>query len=111
MSFGKVDENAVYQCTGQPHPNDISQIVQWMLNEDFTTAYQSKQTLAATKCTCSYVNDLWVAKAMSLHLTAGCKNCMVLYTFCVGLAVVIPASVHLFLHNILIVVEECCKIH
>lgn len=50
MSFDRVDENAVYQCTGQPHPHDIEQIVQWMLNEDFTTAYQSNRACKLLGC-------------------------------------------------------------
>lgn len=36
-----VDEDAVYNCTGNPHPADIETIVNSMLTEDFTTAYSS----------------------------------------------------------------------
>ena len=44
MAFDEVNEHNVYLCTGQPLPIDISKIVEWMLNEDFSTAYQSKNT-------------------------------------------------------------------
>lgn len=36
-----VDEDAVYNCTGNPHPADIETIVSGMLTDDFTTAYSS----------------------------------------------------------------------
>lgn len=39
MSFETVDENAVFKCTGNPPPTDIDQIMKWLLNEDFSTAY------------------------------------------------------------------------
>ena len=41
MGFDTVDEDSVYTCTGQPLRSDISSIVNWMLNDDFTTAYNS----------------------------------------------------------------------
>ena len=43
MAHDEVNENSVYSCTGQPLPNDIAKIVEWMLNEDFSTAYQSEK--------------------------------------------------------------------
>lgn len=42
MSHDEVNEEAVYLVTGQPLPNDIATIVEWMLNEDYTSAYQSE---------------------------------------------------------------------
>ena len=42
MAYDTVDQRTVYLCTGQPLPEDIKQIVEWMLSEDFMTAYQSK---------------------------------------------------------------------
>lgn len=41
MAFDEVNEHNVYLCTGQPLPTDIAQIVEWMLNQDFSTAYES----------------------------------------------------------------------
>ena len=41
MAFDTVDEVNVYACTGQPLRSDIANIVEWMLNEDFNTAYNS----------------------------------------------------------------------
>ena len=50
MSHDEVTEETVYLVTGQPLPNDISKIVEWMLNEDFTTAYQSKHSIINGSC-------------------------------------------------------------
>ena len=41
MAHDIVNEENVYTCTGNPLPSDIAAMVEWMLNEDFTTAYQS----------------------------------------------------------------------
>jgi len=36
-----IDEDSVYNCTGHPHPKDIETAFQAMLQQEFTTAYQS----------------------------------------------------------------------
>lgn len=41
LSAGEVTEDTVYTCTGAPRPEDIRQILNWMLNENFATAYSS----------------------------------------------------------------------
>lgn len=41
MAFDIVNEVNVYTCTGQPLRSDIANIVEWMLNEDFNTAFTS----------------------------------------------------------------------
>eukprot|EP01111_Echinosteliopsis_oligospora_P019072 TRINITY_DN9036_c0_g1_i1.p1 TRINITY_DN9036_c0_g1~~TRINITY_DN9036_c0_g1_i1.p1 ORF type:complete len:382 (-),score=101.21 TRINITY_DN9036_c0_g1_i1:24-1169(-) len=41
MAYEKIDADAVYQCTGNPQPKDIRDIVEWLLNEDFSVAYQN----------------------------------------------------------------------
>jgi hypothetical protein len=41
MAYDTVDENAVYMTTGQPLPQDIRTIVDWMLNERYDVAYKS----------------------------------------------------------------------
>lgn len=41
-AYDRVDEDAVYNCTGHPHPQDIERIVNWMLTDEFSTAYSSK---------------------------------------------------------------------
>ncbi|XP_062814799.1 replication factor C subunit 5 isoform X2 [Anolis carolinensis] len=41
MAFGKVTEETVYTCTGQPLKSDIANILDWMLNQDFTAAYHN----------------------------------------------------------------------
>ena len=38
--YGKVDEDAVYKCTGSPHPRQIAQIVERMLNDEFQTSFK-----------------------------------------------------------------------
>ncbi|XP_037536141.1 replication factor C subunit 5 [Nematolebias whitei] len=40
MAYGKVTENTVYTCTGQPLRSDIANILDWCLNKDFNTAYR-----------------------------------------------------------------------
>ena len=35
-------ETEVYNCTGNPHPSDIETIVNSMLTDEFTTAYNSE---------------------------------------------------------------------
>ena len=42
LGFEEVTEDTVYTCTGQPLPTDIAMIVEWMLNESYMVAYQSK---------------------------------------------------------------------
>lgn len=39
--YGKVDEDAVYECTGSPHPKQIEEIVLSMMNEEFQTSFKS----------------------------------------------------------------------
>ena len=36
-----IDEDSVYNCTGNPRPRDIETVFQAMLQQEFTTAYQS----------------------------------------------------------------------
>lgn len=38
----RIDEQAVYNCTGNPWPADIEAMVKSMMNDEFTTAYQSE---------------------------------------------------------------------
>ena len=49
MAFEDVTEDNVYTCTGHPLRADITNIVNWALNEDFTTAYTNIQTLKTEK--------------------------------------------------------------
>ncbi|RUP50097.1 P-loop containing nucleoside triphosphate hydrolase protein [Jimgerdemannia flammicorona] len=48
-AYDRVDESAVYACTGNPHPRDIEAIVNWMLTEEFTTAYSNIKKLQTEK--------------------------------------------------------------
>ena len=45
MAFDSVTEYNVYKCTGHPQKADISNVVNWALNEDFSTAYKNIQEL------------------------------------------------------------------
>ena len=41
MAYHTVDEDTVYTCVGHPLRRDIENIVNWLLNEAFITAYNS----------------------------------------------------------------------
>ncbi|XP_053815153.1 replication factor C subunit 5 isoform X1 [Vidua chalybeata] len=49
MAFGKVTEENVYTCTGHPLKSDIANILDWMLNQDFSTAYRKIMELKTLK--------------------------------------------------------------
>lgn len=38
-AYDTVDEMAVYNCTGNPHPSDIERVVQSMMSDEFGTSY------------------------------------------------------------------------
>jgi replication factor C subunit 3/5 len=40
-AYDTIGETDIYNCTGNPHPSDIETIVNSMLSDEFTTAYQS----------------------------------------------------------------------
>ncbi|MBW0501505.1 hypothetical protein O181_041220 [Austropuccinia psidii MF-1] len=43
--YGKVDEDAVYECTGSPHPKQIEEIVASMMNDEFQTSFKRIQDI------------------------------------------------------------------
>jgi replication factor C subunit 3/5 len=49
MAFEDVTEDNVYTCTGHPLRSDITNIVNWALNEDFSTAFNNIQELKTAK--------------------------------------------------------------
>ncbi|KAE8635362.1 hypothetical protein XENTR_v10002592 [Xenopus tropicalis] len=49
MAYGKVTEDTVYTCTGHPLRSDIANILDWMLNKDFTSAYKNIMELKTLK--------------------------------------------------------------
>ena len=49
MAYERVTEDTVYTCVGHPLRSDITSIVNWMLNEDFGTAYTNIQKLKVLK--------------------------------------------------------------
>jgi DNA polymerase III delta prime subunit len=42
-AYDEVDEAAVYNCTGNPHPKDVESMVQSMLRDEFGTSYECEQ--------------------------------------------------------------------
>lgn len=49
MAFGKVTEETVYTCTRHLLKTDIANILDWMLDQDFTTAYRNIMELKTLK--------------------------------------------------------------
>ncbi len=49
MAFDEVNEEHVYTCVGHPLKSDIANVVTWMLNDDFTTAYSKVRDLQTLK--------------------------------------------------------------
>uniref|UniRef100_A0A4W3HUD8 Activator 1 subunit 5 n=1 Tax=Callorhinchus milii TaxID=7868 RepID=A0A4W3HUD8_CALMI len=49
MAYDRVTEDTVYRCTGHPLKSDIANILDWMLNKDFTTAYKNIMELKTLK--------------------------------------------------------------
>lgn len=41
-AYDVTGETEIYNCTGNPHPEDIESIVNSMLSDEFTTSYQSR---------------------------------------------------------------------
>ena len=41
-AYDRIDETAVYNCTGSPQPADIEEMVNSMMTDEFTTAYTSE---------------------------------------------------------------------
>ena len=41
MSSGRVSEATVYSCTGNPMPQDIAQVVEWLFGSPFQEAFSS----------------------------------------------------------------------
>lgn len=49
IGYGNVTEETVYTCTGNPLREEIQNIVDWMLNENFATAYKKITELKTRK--------------------------------------------------------------
>ncbi|KZP01428.1 P-loop containing nucleoside triphosphate hydrolase protein [Calocera viscosa TUFC12733] len=48
-AYERVDETAIYNCTGNPHPSDIETIVNSMMNDEFSTSYQKVSQMKTEK--------------------------------------------------------------
>lgn len=48
-AYDRIDEAAVYNCTGNPFPADIKAMVSSMMNDEFTSAYTHVSALKTQK--------------------------------------------------------------
>jgi hypothetical protein len=48
-AYDTVDETAVYNCTGNPHPKDVEAVVQSMMRDEFGTSYECMLQLVAER--------------------------------------------------------------
>ncbi|KAJ1912137.1 Subunit of heteropentameric Replication factor C (RF-C) [Tieghemiomyces parasiticus] len=76
-AFDIVDELAVYTCTGSPLPQDIEKIAGWMLNEEFSVAYNHISKLRTDKGLAlqdiatellTYINTIQFPQAVRVYL-------------------------------------------
>ncbi|GLI58704.1 hypothetical protein VaNZ11_000455 [Volvox africanus] len=77
MAFEMVDEQAVYMCTGNPMPSDISQVLTWLLNDAVADAFEiidvsvqrlltRPQSSASSSLCITEVTKLQVGKGVAL---------------------------------------------
>lgn len=52
-AYEVTDETAVYTCTGNPHPSDIEDIMNSMMNDSFETSYRSQFRFSYSRSSCS----------------------------------------------------------
>ena len=45
-AYDRIDETAVYTCTGNPQPKDIERVVQSMMSDEFGTSYSRESNSA-----------------------------------------------------------------
>ena len=64
MAFETVNEENVYTCTGQPLRSDIANMVEWMLNEDFNTVYNSILDFWLWHCKIIIINTTLVPQSV-----------------------------------------------
>ncbi|KAJ2556443.1 Subunit of heteropentameric Replication factor C (RF-C) [Coemansia sp. RSA 1933] len=76
-AFARIDSDEVYICTGQPSPDDIKRIVDWMLNDEFHIALSNTAALKRDKGLAlqdiiseltPYVNNIEFPSATRIHL-------------------------------------------
>lgn len=49
LAFNKINEENVYNCVGHPSKNDMISLINWLLNDDFTTIYNRLIHLKTTR--------------------------------------------------------------
>ncbi|KAJ1729350.1 Subunit of heteropentameric Replication factor C (RF-C), partial [Coemansia sp. Benny D160-2] len=76
-AFSRIDSDEVYICTGQPSPDDIKRIVDWMLNDEFHVALSNTAALKRDKGLAlqdiiselsPYINNIEFPPATRIHL-------------------------------------------
>ncbi|KAI9503709.1 P-loop containing nucleoside triphosphate hydrolase protein [Coemansia spiralis] len=76
-AYPHIDNDEVYACTGQPSPDDIKRIVDWMLNDEFHIALSNITALKRDKGLAlqdiiseltPYVNNIDFPPATRIHL-------------------------------------------
>ena len=48
-AYNSITEDTVYSCTGNPQPADVERVLTWLLEEDFSLAYQKIHSLKVEK--------------------------------------------------------------
>ena len=77
MASGEIDEKAVYQCTGNPLPQDVEQIATWLFNEDFATCFNSA-ALVLEHLTLTSMAAVFTLKAIMHCNTLLCRTACLL---------------------------------
>ncbi|KAJ2660376.1 Subunit of heteropentameric Replication factor C (RF-C) [Coemansia sp. RSA 1200] len=76
-AFSRIDSDEVYICTGQPSPDDIKRIVDWMLNDEFHVALSNTAALKRDKGLAlqdiiselsPYINNIEFPPATRIHM-------------------------------------------
>lgn len=71
-AYDQIDETAVYNCTGNPHPKDIERVVQSMMSDEFGTSYsckhrQQSRSRFVTAHLMTVISSLKIEKGLALQ--------------------------------------------
>ena|ERR1700722_9774427 len=77
-AYDTISETEIYNCTGSPHPSDIETIVNSMLADEFTTAYQSNTAIASkdSVLTSSLHSDFCLENRAWSRAARSCDGCI-----------------------------------
>lgn len=71
LAFNKVTEENVYNCVGHPSKNDMLNVINWLLNDDFSTIYQSESFRFIFLAICLFLKHLLVLGLIHLKTLRG----------------------------------------